>query len=143
LERDGWSEFSEENSRSPVSRQISRKIKGVTMSISKGSNLRRSRTIDPSHKGRWIYTWISISGFRRWKSCKLCNRNRDIMKHKVPKAKKIMWATIIGRWTGGTLSTQSQTSLTISSFHGVKIQIPCIRIWDIAKSKVMTEVKGH
>jgi hypothetical protein len=29
----------------------------------KGSKLRRGRTIDPSHKGRWIYTWIPYRGF--------------------------------------------------------------------------------
>jgi hypothetical protein len=28
---------------------------GITMSIPKGSKLRRSRVIDPSHKGHWIY----------------------------------------------------------------------------------------
>jgi hypothetical protein len=87
------------------------------MSIPKGSKLRRSRTVDPSHKGRWIYMWISISGFGRWKSRKLCNENHDITKRKVPKAKKIMWATRIRRWIGGALSTRSQTPLKILGFH--------------------------
>jgi hypothetical protein len=49
-EEDGWSEFSVENLRSPVSRLISRRSRDVTMSAAKGSKLRRSRTVDPSHK---------------------------------------------------------------------------------------------
>jgi hypothetical protein len=94
------------------------------VSIPKGSKLRRSRTIDPSHKGHWIYKWIPISGFRRWKSRKLCNGNHDIMKREVPKAKGWCGATEeSARQTGGTLSTRSQTPLTISGFRGVKFRI--------------------
>jgi hypothetical protein len=65
----------------------SQRSKGVTVSIPKGSKLRRSRTIDPSHKGHWIYTYILVSGFRGWKSYKCCNGNREITKHDIPKAK--------------------------------------------------------
>jgi hypothetical protein len=80
-----------ENLRSPVSRQISWRSRGVTTKASKGSKLRRSRTIDPSHKGRWIYTWILVSGFRGWKSRKPCNGNRDIPNREVSKAKRMVW----------------------------------------------------
>jgi hypothetical protein len=55
------------------------------MSIPKGSKLRRSRSVDLSHKGHWICKWIPILGFRRWKSRKLCNGTCEIMKHEVPK----------------------------------------------------------
>jgi hypothetical protein len=61
------------------------------MSILEGSKLRRGRTVDPSHKGRWIFAWNSISGFRRLKSRKLGNGNRKIMKHEIPKAKRVVW----------------------------------------------------
>jgi hypothetical protein len=54
------------------------------MSISEGSKLRRGRTVDLSHKGHWIYTWIFVSSFHGWKS-------RNILKHKVSKAKRIVW----------------------------------------------------
>jgi hypothetical protein len=117
--KDGWSEFSVENLRSPMSRQISRRSKGVTTSIPKGSKLRRSRTIDPSHKGHWIYAWNSILGFRGWKSRKLCNGNHEIMKHDIPKAKRIcVGHGGVSEWTGGTLLTRSQTLLTILEFRG-------------------------
>jgi hypothetical protein len=53
----------------------------------KYSKLRRGRTIYPSHQGHRIYMWICISGFCGWKSCKYCNRNRDILIHDIPKAK--------------------------------------------------------
>jgi hypothetical protein len=43
-------------SREPL--DLTEESRGVTASIPKGSKLRRSRTIDPSHKGHWIYTWI-------------------------------------------------------------------------------------
>jgi hypothetical protein len=63
------------------------------MSISKGSKLRRSRTVDPSHKGCWIYTYIVVSDFRGWKSRKHCNGNREVTKRDIPKVKGIVWAT--------------------------------------------------
>jgi hypothetical protein len=60
-------------------------------SIPKGSKLMRSRTVDPSQKGHWICKQIPISGFRGWKSCKLCNGNPDITNREVPKAKSMVW----------------------------------------------------
>jgi hypothetical protein len=54
--RYGRSEFSEENSRIPVSRHISGRSREVTVQVWKGSKLRRGRTIDPSHKGHLIYS---------------------------------------------------------------------------------------
>jgi hypothetical protein len=54
---------------------------------SKGSKLRRDRTVDPNHKGRCIYTWNPISGFRGWKTCKQCNKNHDITKRDISTAK--------------------------------------------------------
>jgi hypothetical protein len=45
------SKFSEEKLRNPMSRQISQRSRGVTVKASKGSKLRRSRTVDPSHEG--------------------------------------------------------------------------------------------
>jgi hypothetical protein len=56
---------------------------------SKVSKFRRGMTIDPSHKGRWIYMWIFVSGFHRSKFRKTCNRNREITKRDIPKAKRI------------------------------------------------------
>jgi hypothetical protein len=50
----------------------------------RGSKLRRGRAVDPSHKGRWIYTWNRVSGFRGLKVRKHCNRNREIMKRDIP-----------------------------------------------------------
>jgi hypothetical protein len=50
-----------------------------------------------------------------------------------------MWPQKVAEWTGGTLSTRSETPLTILGFHGVKTQIICIRIRDIVKSKVPME----
>jgi hypothetical protein len=44
--------------------------------------------VDPSHKGRQIYTWISISVFRWLKSHEHCNRNHDISTRDIPKAKR-------------------------------------------------------
>jgi hypothetical protein len=82
--------------------------------------LRRGRTIDPSHKGRWIYTRISISGFRRLKSRNLCNGTHEIMKREVRRDKRIVWATESAEWTGGALSTRKSIQLTISGFRGVK-----------------------
>jgi hypothetical protein len=102
--------------------------------------LRRGRTVDPSHKGRWIYTWISISGFHRLKSRNLCNGTREIMKRKVPKGRKDrVGHRRSAEWTGGALSTRKSIQLTISGFRGVKFRIPCIRIRDITKSEVPTE----
>jgi hypothetical protein len=57
---------------------------------SEGSNIRRGRTVDPSHKSHWIYTWILVSGFRGWKSHKPCNENHDILKHEILKAKRMV-----------------------------------------------------
>jgi hypothetical protein len=105
----------------------------------KGSKLRRSRTVDPSHKGRWIYTRIPISGFRGWKSRKLGNGNREITKREIPKAKRIVWATGVSevdRWR--TTDTES-TPLTISEIRGVKFRKHCIRIRDTAKSEIPTD----
>jgi hypothetical protein len=48
--KDGRSKLSVENPRSLMSCQISRRSRGVTASIPKGSKLRRSRAIDPSHR---------------------------------------------------------------------------------------------
>jgi hypothetical protein len=59
--------------------------------VSKGSKIRRSRTVYPIHKGHWIYTYILVSGFRGWKSHKPCNRNPDIPNRKIPKAKRMAW----------------------------------------------------
>jgi hypothetical protein len=106
------------------------------MKALKGSKLRRSRTIDPSNKGRWIYTWISISGFHRLKFRKLCNGNRNIPNREVPEAKRIVWAIEeSAKRTSGAPLTQSQTLLTISKFCRVKFRTHCIRIRDIAKSE--------
>jgi hypothetical protein len=89
--------------------------------VSKGSKLKRSRTVDPSHKGCWIYTWIFVSGFRGWKSHKPCNGNHEITKHDIPKANRIcVGYGGVSEWTGGTLVTSSQPPLTISEFHGAK-----------------------
>jgi hypothetical protein len=72
--------------------------------VSKGSKLRRSRTVDPSHRGRWIYMWLAISGFQGWKTRKHCNGNREITKRDIPKAK---WIYVghggVSERTGGTL----------------------------------------
>jgi hypothetical protein len=61
------------------------------MEVSKGSNLRRGRTVDPSHKGRRICSWISISGFRGLKSRKHCNGNCKIAIRDILKANRIVW----------------------------------------------------
>jgi len=116
-EKNGWSKFSKENSWNPVSRQISWKRKGVTASIPKGSKIKRSRNVDPSHKGRWIYTWIPISGLHRWKSYKLCNRNHDIWNHEAPKAKRIVWVT--EETSGGQVAHSQQGSQFSWPFRGL------------------------
>jgi hypothetical protein len=56
IRRNGWSKFSEENSKFSVGCWISRRSKKVTVEASKGSKLRRGRTVDPSHEDRRIYT---------------------------------------------------------------------------------------
>jgi hypothetical protein len=108
-------------SRSPVSRQISRRSRGVTASVPKGSKLRRSRTVDPSPGvigfTRGIIFWVFASGSPVNFATGIA-KSRNV---KSRRAKKIVWATRIGRWTGGALSTWSQTQLTISGFRGVKI----------------------
>jgi hypothetical protein len=48
--RDGWSEFSVENSRSPASRQISRTSRGIMASAFEGFKLKRSRSVDSSQQ---------------------------------------------------------------------------------------------
>jgi hypothetical protein len=102
--------------------------------------LRRGRTVDLSQQGRWICTWISISGFRRLKSRNPCNRTREIMKREVPKGQKDR----VGHRNqqGGQVAHYrhgSQIPLTISGFRGVKSRNLCIRIREIAKSEVPTE----
>jgi hypothetical protein len=63
----------------------------VTTKASKGSKLRRGRTVDSSRKGRRIYTWNPISGFHGWKSREHCNGNREIMKRDISMAKSTVW----------------------------------------------------
>jgi hypothetical protein len=57
--------------------------------LSRGSKLRRGRTIDRSHKDHRIYTWDRASGFCGLKSREQCNRNREITNHDILTAKKI------------------------------------------------------
>jgi hypothetical protein len=87
--------------------------------------LRRGRTVDLSQQGRWICTWISISGFRRLKSRNPCNRVREITKREVPKGRK----DCVGHrnragWTGGALSTRKSNSIDHFGFRGVKSRNP-------------------
>jgi hypothetical protein len=69
----------------------------------KGSKLRRGRTVDPSHKGRWIYTWISISGFRGLKSVNIATGiaiSRNAISRKL---RGFVWGHRgVSEWTGGT-----------------------------------------
>jgi hypothetical protein len=80
------------------------------MKVSKGSKLRRSRTVDPSHKGRWIYTWISISGFHRLKSRKLATGTTKSQSAKSQRLKGCVGHRGVSEWTGGALSTRIQFS---------------------------------
>jgi hypothetical protein len=104
IRKDGWLKLSEETSRIFVRRQNSQRSRVVTKKASIGSKLRRGRTVDPSHKGRRIYSWISISDFRGLKSRKLCNGNHEITKNDIPKFKWIcVGSQEPARWTGGTV----------------------------------------
>jgi hypothetical protein len=73
-----WSEFSAENSRSPTSRQISWRSKGVTESAFKGSSSGEAEPQIQANKGRWICPSISISGFRGLKSRNLCIKTHEV-----------------------------------------------------------------
>ena len=80
------------------------------MSIPKGSKLRRSRALDPSHKSHRIYRWISTSGFRRLKSQNFCNGTRKIMKREVSKGRKDLVGhriSKVDRWR--TINTESNS----------------------------------
>jgi hypothetical protein len=55
--------------------------------FSKGSKLRRGRTVDLSHEDHQIYTWNHASGFCRFKSRNYCNRNHKIVKCDNPTAR--------------------------------------------------------
>jgi hypothetical protein len=61
------------------------------VSFSKGSKLKRGRTVDPSHKGRRIYPCIRTSEFRGSNSVNLANGNREITIRDIPKAMRIVW----------------------------------------------------
>jgi hypothetical protein len=129
IRKDRRSEFSEESSRYFRGLLDLAEEQGRYGEVfSKGSKLRRGRTIDPSHKGRWIYTWISISGIRRWKSRKHCNGNRDIPIRDILKAK---WICV-----GHSEVSKVDRWHTILGFRGEKSRNNCIRIRDIAKSEM-------
>jgi hypothetical protein len=70
--------------------------------LSRGSKLRRGRTIDPSHKDHRIYMWDHASRFHGLKSYERCNRNREIANHDILTAKKIcvgpQWSRQVDMW---------------------------------------------
>jgi hypothetical protein len=71
-------EFSVENSRSSVSRQISRRRRGVMESVFKGSSSGEAEPQIQANKGHWICLIISISGFHGLKSQNICIKTLEM-----------------------------------------------------------------
>jgi hypothetical protein len=132
--KDRWSVFSEENSRHSVGHRISQRCKEVTAQVRKDSKLRRSRVVDPSHKGCRIYSWIGISRFRGLKLQNIVT-GVAILRYTISQRQvESCGATGVGdvdRWYAS------------SGFRSEKSRTLDIRIRDPAKSEILIEVTGR
>jgi len=68
----------------PVSCQISPRSREGTAKVSKGSKLRKGRSVDRDHEDCWIYSWIGISGVRESRLQIFATISRDIVKRDTP-----------------------------------------------------------
>jgi hypothetical protein len=77
--------------------------------FSKGSKLRRGRTVDLSHEDHRIYTWYSASRFRGLKSHEQRNKNHEITNRDILIGQRnSVGPQELVEWTGGTSFRISQ-----------------------------------